>query len=60
MHENPGQRLRHDGENAQRRGEDATLSGLGKCAGAQTQGSARRATLGFVMQSRWDWPIWLG
>ena len=31
MHENPGQRLRYDGENAQRRGEAATLSGLGKC-----------------------------
>ena len=23
--------------------------------GPQTQGSARRATLGFVMPSRWDW-----
>ena len=33
MHENPGQRLRYDGENAQRRGEAATLSGLGKCGG---------------------------
>ena len=43
MHENPGQRLRHDGENAQRRGEDANHSGLGKC-GRTFHGEAGGAT----------------
>ena len=45
MHENPGQRLRHDGENGPIGVRMQPFQGW-ENVGAQTQGSARRATQG--------------